>query len=221
MNVERSNDFQGASYSCVVTATVYHPSSSNDDDMAEYLCRCLTKVGGSYPGCGLVITGDFNHLDVKLLCQEFQLKQLVHLLTRDLNTLDLVLTNLHDVYKPKSAELSPSFCLSDHYTIAIYPKQLIPKSSCSRRKAFKRDTRSSRKMELGRFLKQIDWHIMDSAMTCEDKNTVFTSIISTGLDLLMPEKHFKFHRNGAPWINEDFKQLINQRQQAFSSCNTI
>ena len=28
-------------YSCVVTATVYHPPSSNDNDMAEYLSRCL------------------------------------------------------------------------------------------------------------------------------------------------------------------------------------
>ena len=138
-------------------------------------------------GVGLsLLVHDFNHLDVKLLCQEFQLKQLVHLYlpTRGLNTLDLVLTNLQDVYKPKSAEIFPSFGLS----IAIYPEQRTHKSSCSRRKAFKRDTRPSRKMELGRFLKQIDWHVKDTAMTCEDKNTIFTFIISTGLDLLMPEK---------------------------------
>ena len=62
---------------------------------------------------------------------------------------------------------------------------------------------------------------MDTAMTCEDKNTIFTSIISPGPDLLMPEEHFKFHRNDPPWINEDFKQLIKQRQQAFFSGNTI
>ena len=164
-------------------------------------------------GVGLsLLVHDFNHLDVKLLCQEFQLKQLVHLPTRGLSTLDLVLTNLHDVYKPKSAEIPPPRLAFQITTPSLFIRNnwsWLPNPPAV-------GVRLLRKP-----LEQIVWHFMDTAMTCEDKNTIFTSIISPGPDLLMPEEHFKFHRNDPPWINEDFKQLIKQRQQAFFSGNTI
>ena len=35
------------------------------------------KVEGLYPGYGILIAGDFNKLDIKILKRNFQLKQLV------------------------------------------------------------------------------------------------------------------------------------------------
>ena len=56
---------------------------------------------------------------------------------------------------------------------------------------FRRDIILYRKMELGRYINLVDWSIIDLAKTCEEKNEVFTTGISSGLDLLMPEKKIK------------------------------
>ena len=115
-----------------------------------------------------------------------------------------MLTNLHNFYKPNPANILPPFGLSDHFTVTIYPKSRPPKStsrppkstsrppkSTSRRFVTKRDTRPSHKAELGRFLSDIDWQIVKSARSCEEKTNLFTSLISTGLDIIMPAKQVK------------------------------
>lgn len=191
---------------------MYHPPSANDDAMLDYLTRCLTEVEGLYPGCGIVIAGDFNKLDIKVLSYQFQLKQLVNFPTRGNNTLDLVLTNIHSFYKP--ADVYPPFGLSDHHTICIQPKQREMKST-HHHLVYKRDTRPSRRLELGRYLSQINWNVIDSNTTCEEKNQEFESQILLGLDN-MPEKQVKVRSDDPPWVSEHFKSLIKKRQRAFS-----
>ena len=154
------------------------------------------------------------------MSRQFQIKQLVHLPTRGTNTLDLVLTNLHSFYEPNSATSHPPFGLSDHCVITLYPKQR-EFISTTKKVIYKRDTRPSRKQMLGNFLNQIDWHLLDRLTSCSEKNDLFTGIISTGLNYIMPEKGVIFHRNDPPWITEDFKRVIKHRQRAFSSGNSI
>jgi hypothetical protein len=45
----------------------------------EYLIKIasLTRIESLYPGCGLILTGDFKRLDIKQLRINFGLKQLV------------------------------------------------------------------------------------------------------------------------------------------------
>ena len=62
---------------CVILACVYHPPSSNDHEILEYLFESLTEVEGLHPGCAIIIAGDFNKLDIKILKRNFQLKQLI------------------------------------------------------------------------------------------------------------------------------------------------
>ena len=83
---------------CIVTATVYHPPSpspppppppapsSDDNEILEYLSASLTQVESSYTGCGLILAGDFNRLDIKQLCIIYGLKQLAQIPTRGDNT---------------------------------------------------------------------------------------------------------------------------------------
>ena len=77
---------------CVVTACVYHPPSSNDTEILEYLSDAITRAEGLFLACGIIIAGDFNQLDTKHLCRDFRLKQLVHQPNRGANILDLALT---------------------------------------------------------------------------------------------------------------------------------
>lgn len=45
--------------------------------------------------------------------------------------------------------------------------------------------------------------------------------MTTALNYIMPKKAITFHRNDRPWITEDLKHLIIQRQGTFSSGNFI
>ena len=134
--------------------------------------------------------------------------------------MDLVLTNMHKYYEPSSVKMLPPFGLSDHNTITISPKQRTSELS-SQRTVLKRDTRPTRKAELGRYLSKINWNTLEKAESCEEKNELFSKIISTGVDIIMPERTIKLHSNDAPWVTEDFKRLISLRQRAFSSGKLI
>ena len=53
------------------------------------------------PNAAIIITGDFNRLNVKQIIDQFRLKQLVKFPTRGNRTLDLTLTNLGKFYQIK------------------------------------------------------------------------------------------------------------------------
>jgi hypothetical protein len=62
-----------------------------------------------YPNSGLIITGDFNRLNVDSVKCHFKLKQLVKQPTRESAILDLFLTNLDKFYQDASLA-SPLVC---------------------------------------------------------------------------------------------------------------
>ena len=55
-------------------------------------------------------------------------------------------------------------------------------------------------MELGRYPSEIDWHLIESEMSCDEKCKFLCSAIMTGYNILMPEKRVKIHQNDTPWI---------------------
>lgn len=171
-------------------------------------------------GCGIIIAGDFNHFDYKDLCRDFQLKQLIDKPTRGAKILDLMLTNMHKFYDVQSAIALSSLGLSDHNVMIVEPKVKTPPEIPSRKTVIKRDTRQSCKKELGRYLSNFDWNLIDSSKSCNKNCDILCSAIKTGYDILMPEKRVKYHRDDSPWITNKLKQLIKLRQRAFASNNT-
>lgn len=78
-------------YSCIVFGTVYHtlyPAGASDAAVADYHTSALTSIEGHNPGCGNLLTGDFNHLNINKLLVQFRLKQLVQVPNRGERTLD-------------------------------------------------------------------------------------------------------------------------------------
>ena len=82
----------------IFSACVYHPPRCSNTDLFQYLSDSLSLLESLFPGCGIIIAGDFNHFDTKDLCRDFQLKQLVDKPTRGAKILDLILTNMHTFY---------------------------------------------------------------------------------------------------------------------------
>ena len=203
---------------CIITGTLYHPPSANDDIILEYLAKSLTDLEGHYPECGIILAGDFNRLQVSRLSHQFRMKQLVNLHTRGNHTLDLILTNLHRFYDKKSLSLFPPFGLSDHNVLLLSPKDR-PTSAPKKKVIWKRDMRETRIQELGRYLSVFDWDILNHATSCEGKQQLFEDLINTGLDIIMPLKKSLLHSNNPPWITPEFINLIKRRQQAFAKKN--
>ena len=179
-------------FSCLITATVYHPPSSDDVRFRDHLFDSLKTLESKFPNCGIIIGGDFNRADVSLIKKHFHLKQIVKSPTRKDAILDLILTNLGNHFNTPSV-LSP-FGLSDHNTIMAYPTGRMPKSN-TRKVVYKRDTRPSCKAALNRYLSELDWpSLFSSANSCEELCNIFNASLTTGLDLLMPYKKKMFHK---------------------------
>ena len=79
---------------------------------------------------------------------------------------------------------------------------------------------TSRKLELGRYLCEIDWSLVEQTSSCEEKLKLFESFVKTGLDIITPIKKSQVHIDDSPWVTPEFKRLIKLRQKAFSADNS-
>ena len=78
-----------------------------------------------------------------------------------------------------------------------------------------RDTRHSNKSIVGRVLSKVDW----SSVSCEEKLMFFNTMIHNILNIVMPIKTERIHKNDAPWMSVKLKQAIKKRQRAFKDGN--
>ena len=88
-------------------------------DLDEYLIDSTDCLRNKYPDCGIVILGDFNNFDLHNRTSNHSLKQVVHLPTRGSAILDLIATNLHNLYE-KPYILAP-LSTSDHNIVHWLP----------------------------------------------------------------------------------------------------
>ena len=139
---------------CIITSVIYHPPGADGALLLDHLFHTLTLAESKYPNCGIILTGDFNRLDVTRLLNNFRLKQIVKIPTRNDVTLDLILTNMHNYYN--SPHGYPGFGLSDHNTIIATGENVLPNAN-TKKLITVRDTRKSRKLEMGRYLTKIGW----------------------------------------------------------------
>ena len=180
--------------------------------MLNHLFHSLSKIEARFHNCGIIIPGDFNHLNVNPIKKHFRLKQIVKAPTRDEATLDLILTNMHEFYK--SPQIFPPIGLSDHNSIVVSPARKVKKAKSIF--VYKRDLRQSRKEAMGRFLVSIQWStIFAQTQSCEAMMNKFYDIIAIGFDFLMPIKRIKKNSADAPWMSGKLKSLIEKRQKAF------
>ena len=75
--------------------------------------------------------------------------------------------------------------------------------------------RTSTKLELGRYLCEIDWSLVEQTSSCEEKLKLFESFVKTGLDIITPIKKSQVHIDDSLWVTLEFKRLIKLRQKAF------
>ena len=206
-------------FNCIIVGTVYHPPSASDSEMLNYLINCLSSIEAQSPNSGILLLEDFNKLKVTKLKSSFKLKQIITFPTRGSNTLDLILTNLHEFYN--SPVQRPPFGLSDHMTIDLQPKTRSQQPK-QRLTIKSRDLRPSNRLAMHTYFQEIDVAaVVKTKDTCAEKLEIFQSILKNGLDQVVPLRTRTIHLNEPPWINSTLKKLIKQRQRALSQGNLI
>ena len=77
-------------------------------------------ICSKHPDCGVVIVGDFNHLNIQDLVRSHHLKQVVPSPTRRDAILDYIITNLQSFYR--TPHIFAPLRSSDHNSIMWTPK---------------------------------------------------------------------------------------------------
>ena len=120
-------------------------------------------------------------MTISELIHNCNLRQLINFPTRGRNTLDLVLTKLHEFYD-KPSRHAP-FGLSDHMCVVLKPKErsLLPKVKKTVTK--KRNLRPSFRFAFRKYLEFLDIStLFDQESSCAEKTTLLGTIISTDLN---------------------------------------
>ena len=146
-------------FSCIILAVVYYPgrtspAESDATNIINHLFDSLMTAESIFPNCGIIITGDFNRLNLNQLKNHFKLKQLVKFHTRGTAILDLILTNMDKHFS--TPECFPPLGLSDHNTVFLKPALRIPNQH-TRKTVTIRDMRESNRARLGRYFACVDW----------------------------------------------------------------
>lgn len=61
-------------FSNIIVGNVYHPPSSDNAAMLNYLMNCMSSIESRYKNSGILLLGDFNKLDVANLKSSYRLK---------------------------------------------------------------------------------------------------------------------------------------------------
>ena len=103
----------------IIYVCVYHPPDASDNATLEYLTAAAAKVNELHKNCPLVITGDFNRLNIESITLQLGLESKVNFPTRELVKLDDILTDVAD-YEP--AEKVSPLSRNDHCCILLKKK---------------------------------------------------------------------------------------------------
>ena len=109
-------------FSSILVVGVYYPPgqpAEAEKDMLFCLTNAIDSVLRDRPSIGLIVTGDFNHMNLNPLCSHFNMPKVVKAPTRGRNTLDQVLTNMSDLYK--DVKHLPPLRRSDHQCLLWQP----------------------------------------------------------------------------------------------------
>ena len=106
----------------MIVATIYHPyfnGNARHVVLLDYLSATPNTLDGEFTGGGNFLCQDFNRLKVNCLSTQFRPRQLVNKPTRGDQILDLVLTNLSDMYDKNGVQTLLPFGLSDNNVVVV------------------------------------------------------------------------------------------------------
>ena len=85
-------------FSCVLVGCLYYSQQTDILIMRDHIIMSIDTVIRKHPGCGIILTSDFNKINDNFLISHYRFVKLVTTLTRGQPILDKIWTNMGDVY---------------------------------------------------------------------------------------------------------------------------
>lgn len=203
--------------SCIILEVVYHPPKSDNFKLYTHISYCLDSMLSAHPNAGILLAGDFNQYKDSYLKQSYSLRQIVKEPTRGNHILDKIFTTMDQFYGiPKI--LAP-LGASDHSVVVCHPQIQNNYKPPERITILKRSNDSNAKNMFVHALKTVDWCPLYNAETCDEKFSIFHDTISKNLNEFLPVIEVKRSSNDKPWITDNFRNKIVQRQHALNTGN--
>jgi hypothetical protein len=179
-----------------------------------YKLNVLDNISKSHPSAGIMLIGDFNHLNDCLL-KQYPLHQVVRDPTRGKAILDKIYTNLQSWYQ--TPIILPRIGNSDHNVIVFSPKGYSSHPHGKRIRVLTRSNDRNSKVLLEQALKNHNWSVMYRMNTTEAMCDYFYNTVNRLLNEYLPTRYVFRHSGDKPWITDRFRMLIRQRQHAHST----
>lgn len=201
---------------------VYLPPQLSADSLhqtKESIINAVDDHLSRFPNRRVIILGDFNAFNVKSLCVDLNLIDIVEVPTRGNNILDHVLVSedINAAYHSSFLSLEAPVGRSDHSTIIVTPPCTLLQM-CSSRSHLVFDYRSSNVANLIEKAKETDW--MSIARFEDDVDSQWSKLHHMILNLLsscVPHKLVKLSSHDKPWMTPVTKLLLEQKWMAFRS----
>ncbi len=206
--------------SIAICAVYIVRDSPFQDLLRSHLLQSVDYLRTKYPEIGFVILGDFNRMNIQRIVNGNDLNQIIYFPTRGNATLDLVLTNhkLKSHYR-KPIPLSP-IGYSDHLSILWEP--CVVKSLKNQKEVrITRPFRESGVRAFGQWVQNQDWLEILQTDGTQEKTDKFYQMLDLAIDDCFPLVKTKSYSNDKPWLTDRIKNLIIERQAAFSSNNLV
>jgi hypothetical protein len=199
-------------FSHVVLCVVYIPPSANEKAATESVYRTLSNQQARSPDALFLVTGDFNHCNLKSVMPTFQ--QYVNFATRKDKTLDLFYSNVKDGYR---ADKLPPLGLSDHCLTQFLPKYtpLVKRQPPTIKTV--QDWSPEACGELRECFECTDWDVFTNCDDLDECATTVSDYINFCVDTVIPVKEIRCFANNKPWVTKEIKDVLNRKKAAFAS----
>jgi gluconate kinase len=198
-----------------------HIKSLTLQAIQDDICQLLDEHLAKFPDRSIMILGDFNKFDVRLLETDLSLKDIIVRPTRGLNVLDHVLIsdNLKPIYNPSNVHYNPPVGNSDHLTLTIEPNNSIGHFKTTRQhKVY--DYRKSNITKLVDEAGKVDWMQMTAHGNDVDAQwKCLHDQITTLLNETIPQETVYLSQSDKSWMTPLTKKLINDKWKAYRTKN--
>lgn len=200
----------------IIFVCIYIPPSAvtcNSNDVLDFVSLNIDNNLTKLPEYNILLTGDFNRLDINVLTDSFDLCNLVTEPTRGNVTLDLLLvsTQLSDNL---DVIVGPPVATSDHSTIFCSPKRNDQFSNLKVCTVL--DLRESFINSFLNLLECIDFRpLYDMSLSCDEKCYLFFDMLHFCFTQTIPSNSVIMKPQDKPFMTPLLKLLINQRWCAY------
>ena len=207
----------------ILAAFYSPPKSRKKSKLVDHIITTVQILLTRYPAAGLIIGGDRNDLDIAPIISGIpRVQQIVNLPTINGKILDVIITNLHQLYHtpeivPPIQPNSPDKGVPSDHSIPI----ATPISSTRPTKSPEYQIRTiqplpeSGILEFGQWITQESWESLSLPTNPSDQVRHFEKLLSEKMDIIFPKKQVKFRPIDKPFITNELKVLDRRKKREY------